>query len=107
MNVTRTVAAFAAILFLAFSMLGSVPAAAQGVQSAPIAAPTGPAAQSQGLAPPPGTGASAGAPTDVLGSFSIVSMFMRADIVVKAVMILLLVSSLWSWTIIFNKLVTI
>jgi biopolymer transport protein TolQ len=107
MNVTRTVAAFAAILFLAFSMLGTMPAAAQGVQSAPIAAPTGPAAESQGLAPPPGAGANTGAPTDVLGSFSIVSMFMRADIVVKAVMILLLVSSLWSWTIIFNKLVTI
>ena len=41
------------------------------------------------------------------GNFSIVSMFLRADIVVKAVMILLLVASLWSWTIIFNKLVTI
>ncbi|HEY4076383.1 MAG TPA: protein TolQ [Rhizomicrobium sp.] len=107
MNVTRTAAAFAAILFLGFSMLGAVPAAAQGVQSAPIAAPTGPAAESQGLAPPPGSAASAGAPTDVLGSFSVVSMFMRADIVVKAVMLLLLVSSLWSWTIIFNKLVTI
>jgi len=31
-------------------------------------------------------------------------MFMRADIIVKAVMILLLLASLWSWTIIFNKL---
>ncbi|MEI7790295.1 MAG: protein TolQ [Alphaproteobacteria bacterium] len=34
-------------------------------------------------------------------------MFMRADIIVKAVMILLLLASLWSWTIIFNKLVTL
>ena len=34
-------------------------------------------------------------------------MFMRADYVVKAVMILLLLASLWSWTIIFNKLVTL
>ena len=33
---------------------------------------------------------------DVVGSFSIVSMFLRADIVVKAVMILLLLASLWS-----------
>ena len=107
MNVKRTAAAFAAILFLAFSTLGAIPAMAQGTQSAPIAAPTGPAADTQGLAPPPGTAASTGSPTDVLGSFSVVSMFMRADIVVKAVMILLLVASLWSWTIIFNKLITI
>src|SRR3954467_10950836 len=81
----------------------SAPAWAQGVQSAPIAAPTGPAAQSQALAPPPGVAANPGG--DVSGSFSIVSMFMRADIVVQAVMVLLLLASLWSWTIIFNKLV--
>ncbi len=31
-------------------------------------------------------------------------MFMRADIVVQSVMVLLLVASLWSWTIIFSKL---
>ncbi|MBW8707773.1 MAG: protein TolQ [Alphaproteobacteria bacterium] len=82
-------------------------AQAQGVQSAPIAAPVGPAAQSQDLAPPAGASASNGAAGDVLGSFSVVSMFMRADIIVKAVMILLLLASLWSWTIIFNKLVTL
>ncbi|HEX4636305.1 MAG TPA: protein TolQ, partial [Rhizomicrobium sp.] len=41
------------------------------------------------------------------GNFSIISMFMRADIIVKAVMILLLLASLWSWTIIFNKLLAI
>lgn len=34
-------------------------------------------------------------------------MFLRADIIVKTVMILLLLASLWSWTIIFNKLVTL
>ncbi len=73
----------------------------------PIAAPVGPAAQSQSLEAPPGV-ASQGGISDVLsGNFSIVSMFLRADIVVKAVMILLLAASLWSWTIIFNKLVTI
>ena len=93
----------------AFLILVAAPAMAlaQGVQSAPIAAPVGPAAQSQGLAPPPDVAAGAGSATDVLGSFSIVSMFMRADFIVKAVMILLLVASLWSWTIIFNKLVTL
>ena len=93
----------------AFLILIAVPAmaVAQGVQSAPIAAPVGPAAQSQSLAPPPGAAASTGSATDVLGSFSIVSMFLRADIIVKAVMILLLLASLWSWTIIFNKLVAL
>lgn len=83
----------------------TLPALAQGVQSGPIAAPTGPAAQSQALAPPPGVAASNAPAGDVASSFSIVSMFLRADIVVKAVMILLLLASLWSWTIIFNKLV--
>ena len=82
----------------------SAPAWAQGAQSGPIAAPTGPAAQSQALAPPPGVAASNGSAGDVTGSFSIVSMFLRADIVVKAVMIMLLLASLWSWTIIFNKI---
>jgi biopolymer transport protein TolQ len=78
---------------------------AQGAQSGPIAAPTGPAAQSQALAPPPGVSASNAPAGDVAGSFSIVSMFLRADIVVKVVMVLLLLASLWSWTIIFNKLI--
>jgi len=93
----------------AFLILVAAPtmALAQGVQSAPIAAPVGAAAESQSLAPPPGVAASNGSATDVLGSFSIVSMFIRADIIVKAVMVLLLVASLWSWTIIFNKLVTL
>jgi biopolymer transport protein TolQ len=84
------------------------PASAQAPQSAPIAAPTGPAAQSQALAPPPGAPASDGGLFgDASGGFSIVSMFLHSDYVVKAVMALLLLASLWSWTIIFNKLVTI
>jgi biopolymer transport protein TolQ len=97
----------AALLILAVLVTApvlSAPAWAQGVQSAPIAAPSGPAAQSQALAPPPGMAGSNAPAGDVSGSFSIVSMFLRADIVVKAVMILLLLASLWSWTIIFNKL---
>ncbi len=99
----------AAILLIlaALLVLPIVPALAQGVQSAPIAAPTGPAADTQSLAPPPGAPASsAGMGGDVGGTFNIVSMFLRADIIVKAVMILLLLASLWSWTIIFNKLWT-
>jgi biopolymer transport protein TolQ len=101
----------AAILVLSFAVL-LLPAAlsqarAQGAQSAPIAAPTGPAAQSQTLAAPPGTASAGPNLGDAISSFSIVSMFLRADLVVKSVMILLLLASLWSWTIIFNKLVTI
>ena len=37
------------------------------------------------------------------GGMSVISVFLRADPIVKAVMVLLLVASLWSWTIIVNK----
>jgi biopolymer transport protein TolQ len=98
MTIRHLVAALCAVLLFALA----APAFAQ----APLAAPTGPAADSQTLAPPPGAAAS-NAPMggEAAGGFSLVSMFMRADIIVKAVMILLLCASLWSWTIIFNKLV--
>jgi biopolymer transport protein TolQ len=72
-------------------------------QNAPIAAPAGPAVQTQPLAPLPG----ATEASDTAGGFSIVSTFLRADHVVQAVMLLLLLASLWSWTIIFNKLVAL
>ena len=35
--------------------------------------------------------------------FSILSLFLQADVVVKIVILLLLISSIWSWTIIFSK----
>ena len=35
--------------------------------------------------------------------FSITTLFMRADIIVKAVIIILIASSIYSWAIIFNK----
>ena len=35
--------------------------------------------------------------------FSIFSLFLQADIVVKTVILILLLSSIWSWTIIFSK----
>jgi biopolymer transport protein TolQ len=38
-------------------------------------------------------------------SFSIIAVFLRADIVVKVVLIGLLAASLWSWTVIIDKLV--
>jgi biopolymer transport protein TolQ len=99
----------AAFLFLVLAAILVVatllPASAQAPQSAPIAAPVGPAAQSQALEPP--AGATSGGFLGDSGGFSIVSTFMRADHIVQAVMVLLLLASLWSWTIIFNKLVTI
>ncbi len=46
--------------------------------------------------------------TDVAGSvlahdISVIGMFMNADLVVKSVIIMLLLASLWSWAIIFEK----
>ncbi len=77
----------------------------QSWAQAPIAAPVGPQAESQSLAAPAGTINATGAADAGAGGFSIVSMIRRADIVVQVVMGLLLLASLWSWTIIFNKLV--
>src|SRR5690348_9459219 len=96
-----------AAAFLILVAVLALPAAAPALGGAafaqpPIAAPVGPSAQSQSLAAPAGASSSPGMSEVLSGNFSIVSMFLRADIVVKAVMILLLVSSLWSWTIIFN-----
>jgi biopolymer transport protein TolQ len=39
--------------------------------------------------------------------FSIWALFVRADVVVKAVIILLLVASIWCWAIIFDKVVNL
>jgi biopolymer transport protein TolQ len=57
------------------------------------------------LPPPSGVIDATGGGGDnaMVGSIPVVQMFLRADIVVKAVMILLVLASLWSWTIIFNK----
>jgi len=39
--------------------------------------------------------------------FSMISLFMKADIVVKAVMTMLVLASIWCWAIIFEKTVTL
>lgn len=39
--------------------------------------------------------------------FTIISMFLRADIVVKSVMVILVLASIWCWAIIFEKLLTV
>ena len=97
-----TIKHLAAALFAILMLAVATPVFAQ----APSAAPTGPAAETSTLAPPPGIASSTG-PAGEATSFSVVSTFMRADVEVKAVMILLLLASLWSWTIIFNKLVVL
>ncbi len=95
-------------LALCFASLFAGAAMAQ----APTAAPSGPPAEVQELAPPPGAANTdnsmfGGFSIPDSGGFSIVSSFLRADYVVKAVMILLLLASLWSWAIIFNKALTL
>src|ERR1700727_1613326 len=96
----------APILFVILAAI-AVPAMAQ---QGPAAAPTGAPADTQLMAPP------AAAPTTNVdisglsqvgnpasGGFSIVESFLRADVIVKTVMVLLLLASLWSWAIIINK----
>lgn len=39
--------------------------------------------------------------------FSMMSMFLRADLVVKSVMVILVLASIWCWAIIFEKLLTV
>ena len=36
--------------------------------------------------------------------FSIIQLFIRADIVVKSVIVILIVSSIYSWAVIFEKI---
>jgi biopolymer transport protein TolQ len=98
MTLRHAAAAVVAILTVTLTLGLASPSFAQ----APIAAPVGAPAQSQALDAPPG--AVAAPHGDVAASFSIVPMFLRADLLGKGVMILLLAASLWSWTIIFNKL---
>jgi len=102
MKLLRLIAAVLSALVL----MTAVPALAQ---RSPAAAPTGSAAESRDLPAPAAapTGAVEVAPLgssdSAIGNISVVHMFMGADWIVKTVMLLLLVASLWSWTIIFNK----
>jgi biopolymer transport protein TolQ len=116
MTATRLVA----FLFV-LGVISATPAFAQlqqaaptGQQSAPSAAPSGggfttidalpaPAAAPSGTVSSGGLAAIGGADLSA-GGFNVISMFMGAGPIVKAVMILLFLASLWSWAIIFNKL---
>ncbi len=107
MSLRRATAAVLPALVLLFALSAAAPASAQAT---PQAAPAGDTAQSQELgAPMPApttnvdvtqTGGTAGPSVE---GISIVSLFERADLLVKAVLVLLLLASLWSWTIIINK----
>ena len=102
MKLLRLIAAVLSALVL----MTAVPALAQ---RSPAAAPTGSPAESRDLPAPAAapTGAVEVAPLgssdSAIGNISVVHMFMGADWIVKTVMLILLVASLWSWTIIFNK----
>ncbi len=98
------------VFFVIFACMAlpALTSTAMAQSRGPIAAPTGEPATSQEL------GAPSAAPTTMVdasglaqvgggGNFSIVESFLRADIVVKSVMVLLLLASLWSWAIIINK----
>jgi biopolymer transport protein TolQ len=106
MRLRRTAAVLAAALAICF---GAVTADAQ---RGPRAAPVSHDAQTQELAPPsaaptanvdvaPAAGGDTFAPS--LNRISIVSLFVRADAIVKTVFVLLVLASLWSWAIIINK----
>tara|TARA_B100001123_G_C15129767_1_gene954809 strand:- start:119 stop:838 length:720 start_codon:yes stop_codon:yes gene_type:complete len=44
--------------------------------------------------------------SSVVTDFSMLSLFLRADFIVKSVIIILILSSIWSWTIIVTKIIS-
>src|SRR6185312_15382717 len=102
MKIARVLAGLLPALLICFSLAGAAHA-----QRTPSAAPAGDPAQSAPLAAPTTnvdvqqTGGDMQGPG--IGGISIFSLFKRADPVVQAVMVLLLLASVWSWAIIINK----
>ncbi|HXC55992.1 MAG TPA: protein TolQ [Rhizomicrobium sp.] len=101
---------FLRTIVVALGLLGLTVASPAFAQRAPAAAPTGGATKTHDLDTPsaaPTTTidvAPAGGGVDASpGGMSVISVFLRADPIVKAVMVILLIASLWSWTIIINK----
>src|SRR5665213_1040747 len=94
---------FKRIFALAVPMAFLLFAAPVFAQDTPAAAPSGPAVQSQAMAAPVNVDT---APSEVMSglqNMSVVALFEHAGLLVRGVMILLLIASLWSWSIIFNK----
>ena len=81
------------------------PRQATGQGRPPVAAPTGSAAESAPLAAPSGEvqAALVGSQSDTEEVFTPVGLFMRADFVVKSVLIMLILASFWSWVLIIDK----
>jgi biopolymer transport protein TolQ len=101
MRLARAFAVLLPALVICLNLSG--PALAQ---STPSAAPTGDPAQSAPLAAPttPVEVTQASGDTQPASTgISIVSLFKRADILVQVVLVLLLLASIWSWTIIVSK----
>jgi biopolymer transport protein TolQ len=100
MKLVRAFAALLPAILVCLTLSGAV-------HAQPAAAPTGDPAQSAPLAAP--TTSVDVTPTgdnnaaSATSGISVVSLFMRADILVKAVLVLLLLASIWSWTIIVSK----
>src|SRR6185437_7816998 len=104
MTLRRMAAALAAALAICFG------AASADAQRTPRSAPVAPDAQTQDLPPPaaaPTTNVDVTQTGDTFGPalnrMSIVSLFLRADAIVKTVFVLLVLASVWSWAIIINK----
>ena len=101
MKLARAFAAFLPALLICLSLSGAAHA-----QASPSAAPAGDPAQSAPLAAPTAnvdvspSGENTG---PAVGGISVISLFKRADLLVQAVLVLLLLASIWSWTIIISK----
>jgi len=113
MKVKRlAVSALAALLLLvavdsgaSIALAQLQPAQSSGQGRPPVAAPTGKAADSAPLAAPSGEvqAALVGPQSDTAEVFTPVGLFMRADFVVKSVLIMLILASFWSWVLIIDK----
>jgi biopolymer transport protein TolQ len=109
----RWLGVFFASLLFCFAASAAVDSAFAQLQRAapveagrpPSAAPAGAAAETAPLAAPPGTtsGGAASAISEIQGAFTPVGLFVRADMVVKAVLLLLILASFWSWVLIIDK----
>ena len=90
------------VMFMAF---GAAPVLAQSAppKAAPLGALVGAAAPLAAPTTAVAVNQTGGTTEPTAEGFSIVHMFINADIIVKAVMSLLFLSSLWSWAIIINK----
>jgi biopolymer transport protein TolQ len=101
MKLARAFAAFLPALLICLSLSGAAHA-----QGSPSAAPTGDPAQSAPLAAPTtnvDVSPSGENAAPAVGGISVISLFKRADLLVQAVLVLLLLASIWSWTIIVSK----